>query len=241
MKLFPAIDVYNNRAVRLLYGNRDMITDYGTPLENAVRWESQGAEYLHMVDLNGAFDDSVVNDKTLKEVVKNLNIPVQLGGGIKSFDKVKYYLDEVGVDRVIIGSACVTDCAMVEKACARYGDKIACGIDAKDGKVCIKGWVQSVDVGAVQLALQMKELGINTVIYTDITRDGALTGVNSAATSELQNKTAMNVIASGGMSRLEDITELGKLGIYGAILGRAIYTGNIVLSDAIKEANKYGF
>lgn len=239
MKIFPAIDVLDNRAVRLLYGKRDMVTDYGTPLERAKLWVEQGAEYLHMVDLNGAFDDSVVNDKALKEVINNINIPVQLGGGIKSFDKVKYYIEEVGVERVIIGSACVTDRAMVEKACGKYGSKIACGIDAKDGKVCIKGWVQSVDITARDLALQMKKCGVNTVIYTDITRDGALTGVNTVATVALMKATDMDVIASGGMSSMKDVTELGKLGVYGAILGRAIYTGDIDLIQAINEANKY--
>lgn len=240
MKIFPAIDVLDNRAVRLLYGKRDIVTDYGSPLERAELWLEQGAEYLHMVDLNGAFDDTIINDKTLKEVIKKVNVPVQLGGGIKSLDKVKYYLEEVGVSRVIIGSACVTDRAMVENACAKYGDKIACGIDAKNGKVCIKGWVQAVEIGAIELALQMKNCEINTVIYTDITRDGALTGVNVDATIELQKHTGMNVIASGGMSNIEDVRKLGQLGVYGAILGRSIYTGNIDLKEAISEANKYG-
>ena len=142
MILFPAVDVLDNRAVRLLYGKRDQVTDYGAPVERALKWQEAGAEYLHLVDLNGAFDNSSVNKKTLVEVIKNINIPVQIGGGIKDFDKVKFYLEEVGADRVIIGSACVLNPSLIDVACAKYGNKIASGIDAKDGLVAIKGWVE---------------------------------------------------------------------------------------------------
>ena len=239
MILFPAVDILDNRAVRLLYGERDKVTDYGDPAELAAKWSSEGAEYLHVVDLNGAFDDSAVNRKTLVRLIKEVKIPVQLGGGIKTFDKIKFYLEEVGVTRVIVGTACVTAPDMVDKACALYGNRIVAGIDCKDGFVAIKGWVEKSSLTAEKVALDMKERGSDTVVYTDISRDGALTGVNVEATSALAEKTGMNIIASGGMSSLDDVKKLmQKKNIYGAILGRAIYNGNINLAEALAVAKR---
>lgn len=234
MKLYPAIDILDNRAVRLLYGKRDKVTDYGAPIERAEKWINEGAEYLHLVDLNGAFDNSLTNEKTLKELIKNIKIPVQIGGGIKTFDRVKYYLEEVGADSIIIGSALVTDPEMTEKAYAKFGNKIVAGIDAMNNKVCIKGWVEESDLTPLELAIKMKKYGAERVVFTDISRDGALSGVNVKATADLQVKTNLNIIASGGMRNLDDIEQLMKEGVYGAILGRAIYTGDIELSSAIK-------
>ena len=238
MILFPAVDILDNRAVRLLYGQRDKVTDYGDPVELALRWSDIGAQYLHVVDLNGAFDDSAVNRETLKKLVKELKIPVQLGGGIKTLDKIKYYLEEVGVTRVIVGTACVTAPDVADKACALYGNKIVAGIDCKDGFVAIKGWVEKSDLTAQKVALDMKERGSDTVVYTDISRDGALTGVNVDATAELAKNTGMKIIASGGMSCIEDIIKLMQKDVYGAILGRAIYNGNIDLSDALETVKR---
>lgn len=238
MILFPAVDILDNRAVRLLYGQRDKVTDYGDPVELALRWSDMGAQYLHVVDLNGAFDDSAVNRETLKKLVKELKIPVQLGGGIKTLDKIKYYLEEVGVTRVIVGTACVTAPDVADKACALYGNKIVAGIDCKDGFVAIKGWVEKSDLTAQKVALDMKERGSDTVVYTDISRDGALTGVNVDATAELAKNTGMKIIASGGMSCIDDIIKLMQKDVYGAILGRAIYNGNIDLSDALETVNR---
>lgn len=239
MILFPAVDILDNRAVRLLYGERDKVTDYGDPAELAAKWLSKGAEYLHVVDLNGAFDDSSVNRKTLVRLIKEVKIPVQLGGGIKTLDKIKFYLEEVGVTRVIVGTACVTAPDMVDKACALYGNRIVAGIDCKDGFVAIKGWVEKSSLTAEKVALDMKERGSDTVVYTDISRDGALTGVNVEATSALAEKTGMNIIASGGMSSLDDVKKLmQKKNIYGAILGRAIYNGNINLAEALAVAKR---
>lgn len=235
MIIFPAIDVLDNRAVRLLYGKRENVTDYGTPESRAVLWRESGAEYLHLVDLNGAFDNSRVNDKTLKNVIREVGIPVQIGGGIKSFDRVKYYIEEVGATRVIIGSALVTDRQMAEKAYQEFGEKIVAGIDALDGKVRIKGWVENVDITPMQLAMQMKELGATTVVYTDISRDGALTGLNIDSTALMQEKTGLNIIASGGAARIDELDKLNTRGIYGAILGRSIYEGSIDLKDAINK------
>ena len=239
MILFPAVDILDNRAVRLLYGERDKVTDYGDPAELAAKWSAEGAEYLHVVDLNGAFDDSAVNRETLKRLIKEVKIPVQLGGGIKTLDKIKFYLEEVGVTRVIVGTACVTTPDMVDKACALYGNRIVAGIDCKDGFVAIKGWVEKSSLTAEKVALDMKERGSDTVVYTDISRDGALTGVNVEATSLLAEKTGMNVIASGGMSSLDDVKKLmQKKNVYGAILGRAIYSGNIDLLEALELAKR---
>ena len=238
MILFPAVDILDNRAVRLLYGERDKVTDYGDPAELAAKWSSEGAEYLHVVDLNGAFDDSAVNRKTLVRLIKEVKIPVQLGGGIKTLDKIKFYLEEVGVTRVIVGTACVTAPDMVDKACALYGNRIVAGIDCKDGFVAIKGWVEKSSLTAEKVALDMKERGSDTVVYTDISRDGALTGVNVDATAELAKNTGMKIIASGGMSCIDDIIKLMQKDVYGAILGRAIYNGNIDLSDALETVKR---
>lgn len=234
MILFPAVDVLDNKAVRLLYGKRDQVTVYGTPLEMALKWQEQGAEYLHLVDLNGAFDDSNVNKDTLIDLVKHISIPVEIGGGIKTLDRVKFYLDEVGATRVIIGSACVLDPDMLDKACSLYGDRIVAGIDAKDGYVAIKGWVEKSSIKPVDLSLDMKQRGIDTVIYTDISRDGALCGVNLESTKKLQDDTQMNIIASGGMATIDDVKKIKESGIYGAILGRALYTNKIDLKEALK-------
>lgn len=238
MIIFPAIDVLDNKAVRLLYGKREKVTVYGSPVEMALKWQSQNAEYLHLVDLNGAFDNSTVNKKTLIEVVKNCNIPIQLGGGIKSLDKVKFYLEQVGVTRVILGTVCVTDPKIVEKACGLFGNKIVAGIDAKDGFVAIKGWVEKSNLTPVQTAEFVKSLGVDTIVYTDISRDGALCGVNYQATSELGNQTGMNIIASGGMASLDDIVQTKRHNIYGAILGKSLYNGNIDLKQALALAKE---
>lgn len=234
MILFPAVDVLDNRAVRLLYGKRDQVTDYGRPIDRALAWQNLGAEYLHIVDLNGAFDDSLVNKNTLVELIKNVNIPVQIGGGIKTFDKIKFYLEEVGASRVIVGTACVTNPALMDEACAKYGNKIASGIDAKDGFVAIKGWVEQSKLTPLNVALDMKSRGVDTVIYTDINRDGALCGVNVEATQKLSQDSGMNIIASGGMATLDDVKAVKERGIYGAILGKSIYSGSIDFEQALK-------
>lgn len=238
MILFPAIDVLDKKAVRLLYGKRDQVTVYGNPVEMALKWQDMGAQYLHVVDLNGAFDDSDVNKDSLKDIAKNLGIPMQIGGGIKSFDKVKYYIEEVGASRVIIGTACVTNPSLVDKACAKYGSKIACGIDSKDGYVAIKGWVEKSRLTPLQVALDMKRRGSDTVIYTDINRDGALCGVNLQSTADLMRQSNMNVIASGGMATLDDVKAVKKEGIYGAILGKSLYSGSIDLKQALAVAKE---
>ncbi len=236
MIIFPAIDVLDNKAVRLLYGDRNKCTIYGTPAEVAKRWVDLGAEYLHIVDLNGAFGEPEVNRDTLKELLAIINIPMQLGGGVRSIDKVKYYIDELGATRVIIGTTAVKNPEVLVQCAEVYGNKIVCGIDAKDGKVAIKGWQETSSITPLELALYSKKLGVDTVLYTDISRDGALTGVNIEATYSLQEQAQMNVIASGGIAKMSDIIGLKKKNIYGAITGKAIYSGSLDLAEALELA-----
>lgn len=238
MILFPAIDVLDNKAVRLFKGDRREVTVYGDPSEIAERWTESGAKYLHIVDLNAAFGEEKVNSTTLKALFKTLSVPVQIGGGIRSLDRIKYYLEELGATRVILGTAAAENPRFTEDAGRLYGEKIVCGIDAKDGKVAVKGWIDKTDLTPLELALRVKAQGISTIVYTDISRDGTLTGVNVESTVELQEKSGMKVIASGGMSTIRDILTLMTEGIYGAILGKAIYNGNIDLSEAIRIINR---
>lgn len=239
MILFPAIDILDNRAVRLLYGKRDMVTDYGKPVDRALKWIDEGAEYLHIVDLNAAFDNSIVNQPSIKEIVKNVRVPVQLGGGIRDIDKVSRYIEDYGITRVIIGTAAVTDNDFLEKATYLYKDKIVCGIDVLDNKVAIKGWVDKVNLTALELGIKAKSYGINTIVYTDISRDGALSGVNIEATVKLSDELGINIIASGGLKSQDEVFKLKEKNVYGAILGRSIYEGSInlkSLSESIKNS-----
>ena len=231
MILFPAVDILDGRSVRLLHGKRDAVTDYGDPIDRAVRWAEAGAKFLHVVDLNGAFGDGD-NAATIARIVRETSLPVQVGGGIKSVDRAAYYIEDAGAERVIVGSAIALDPDGADAMCARFGRKIVAGIDVKDGFVAVKGWVQKSDMTALDAALAMKKRGCDTVVYTDISRDGALTGVNADATARLGRESGMNIIASGGVSGMNDLAALDALGVYGAILGRAIYEGAIDLSKA---------
>jgi len=235
MRLYPAIDILDNRAVRLFKGRRDEVTDYGNPLELAQKWESMGAEILHVVDLNGAFDTSDKNNSITSKLIKNVNIPVQFGGGIKSLDRVKFCIEELGARYVVLGTAAVLNPEIMQTACAKYGDKIVCGIDVLDGYVAIKGWVEKSKMTALELALQVKEMGVKNIVFTDISRDGALTGVNVLATTDLQQKSGMNIIASGGVKNIDDVRATKSAGLYGCILGKALYTGDLDFAEALNE------
>jgi len=234
MKLFPAIDILDKKAVRLLYGKRDNVTIYGDPIEMISKWASMGAKNIHIVDLNGAFDDSRVNEDILKAIRKEVKVSIQLGGGLKTFNRVQYVLDELGYDRAIIGSACITEPEMIKQAGKRYANRIVAGLDAYEDKLKIKGWVESTEVSPLEVALRLKDIGLEDVVYTDISRDGALTGINVASTKKLQASSGMNIIASGGFKDYEDIKELLKNNIYGLILGKAMYENRIDLREALK-------
>ena len=233
MKLFPAVDILDNKAVRLLEGKRDLATVYGHPLDMAHQWADMGAKYLHIVDLNAAFGENYKNEDLLRRIAKEINAVIQLGGGMRTLDRIKYALDELGFDRVIVGSAVITNPDMIEGAAKLYGNKIVAGLDSREGKLSIKGWTEQSAVTPFEAALRLKQMGVEDIVFTDISRDGKLTGVNADATKELQGKSGLNVIASGGISRMEDLLSLKQKGIYGAITGKAIYEKTIDLREAL--------
>ena len=234
MKIYPAIDIKDGKCVRLLRGSFDDVTVYGdNPAEMARKWESLGGEYIHVVDLDGALKGHGVNAEAIKEICKAVNVPVQTGGGIRSISDIEAKL-ECGISRVIIGTKAVSDAEFVKDAVKRYGDKIVIGIDAKDGMVAIEGWEKTSEYQAVEFAKKMEEIGVKTIIYTDIATDGTLMGPNVDAMREMVNNTNMDIIASGGIGNIEHIKALIPTGVEGVITGRALYTGNINLCDAIK-------
>ena len=235
MLLFPAIDILNGKCVRLTEGRFDKETVYGEdPLQMAVRWQKEGGQYLHVVDLDGARQGKSVNRNVMGRIAKELDIPVQVGGGIRSIEAVKEVLS-LGVNRVILGSVAVKNPKLVKEACELFGEAIVVGIDAKDGMVAVEGWCETSKMTAIELAIQMAAVGVKRIIYTDISRDGTLSGVNVEATVELAEKSGVHVIASGGVAGLEDLIQLKAAGnIEGVIIGKALYTGAISLFDAIQ-------
>lgn len=239
MIVFPAIDIYEGKAVRLRKGDFNAVTEYGDrPADMAQRWADLGAEYLHVVDLDGALAGASRNTAPIREILKRVDIPIEVGGGIRTLDDVKMMLD-LGVQRVILGSVAVKDPRLVAEACQLYGDRIVVGIDAKEGIVAVNGWGESGEVRAEDLARDMADRGVKTIIYTDISRDGMLSGVNIEATVRLAQAAGIGVVASGGVSSLEDIRAVKaheKDGIVGVITGKAIYDGRLDLQEAFRIA-----
>jgi len=233
MQIYPAIDIKDGRAVRLRQGLAADVTDYGTPAEAAMDWKTQGATYLHVVDLDGAFEGKGRNLPLVAEIVRETGLPVELGGGIRTMEDIEARLT-LGVARVILGTVALTDPDLVRRACASYPGRIACGIDAKDGRVAVRGWVEASDVDPVDLALRMKDAGVLDVIYTDIRRDGMQTGPNVEATAELVRRTGLRVIGSGGVGKIQDLYDLRDAGCAGAIVGKALYNGNFTLAQALR-------
>ena len=229
MKLYPAIDILNGRAVRLMYGKRDAVTDYGDPVDCARRWVDEGAEILHVVDLSGAFGEEGGFERVLEDIAR-LGVPAQSGGGLRSMAEIHRRF-RAGADRVVLGTVCAEQPEVLYEAVQKYGAKIVAGIDAKDGRLAVRGWTQLADKDAFEFGCEAKALGISDAVFTDVGRDGALTGVNVAETVRM-GETGLNVIASGGVRDLEDLRALKEQGVYGVILGRAIYTGAIRLKDA---------
>ena len=240
MKLVPAIDMLNGECIRLFQGDYNKVTTYVDPLEIALKWEALGAPLLHLVDLDGAEAGKPKNLEVVERLVKNLSIPVEIGGGIRSMETIRTYL-EMGVERVILGTAAVENKALVACAAAVYGPRIVVGIDAQEGMVKTRGWLEESKVSAVELALDMKELGITRVIYTDISRDGTLTGPNIQETENLARKSRIRITASGGMSSLEDVArvlELESLGVDEVILGKALYENRLDFKEALALVTK---
>ena len=239
MTIFPAIDLRGGKCVRLFKGNFDQETVFSDqPAEVAQQWQAQGAQFLHLVDLDGARAGHSENLATVREILAAVTIPVELGGGIRTLENIDEVL-ALGVRRVILGSVAVRDPELVAAACAKYGDRIVVGIDAKDGIVAVDGWGVSGDVDVITLAKRMKQAGVRTIIYTDISRDGTLAGVNVEATAKLARESGVHVVASGGVRDVRDIEALKpyeKDGIEGVIVGKSIYTGSLSLPEALAIA-----
>lgn len=236
MNIFPAIDLYGGKAVRLLKGDYAKMTVYSeNPLEVAYDFEKKGARFLHTVDLEGAKNGDTPNFDTVKEIAEKTKLFTEVGGGIRNIATVEKYL-AAGVDRVILGTAAVTDQAFLDEAVKKYGDKIAVGIDIKDGFVAVKGWTEKSEYTCFDFCKKMEDCGVKTIICTDISKDGMLSGTNRTLYSELAEKFSLQIVASGGVSALDDIKALKKIGIYGAIIGKAYYTGAIDLTKALEAA-----
>lgn len=236
MKIYPAIDVKDGRCVRLVQGKFNDVTVYSdNPVDMALKWESLGAEYLHVVDLDGARVGEPVNTAVISEMAVKLGIPVQLGGGIRSIEMIEILLCK-GIQRVILGTSAVNDQELVKNAVKTFDSNLVIGIDAKDGFVAIEGWAKTSSFTAIGFAKKMEELGAKTIIYTDIDTDGMLSGPNLKAMEEMVKAVNIEIIASGGVSSIEDIKNLKNVGVSGAIIGKALYTGNIDLAEAIKVA-----
>jgi len=236
MQLYPAIDIKEGKCVRLTQGVFDNIKVYSdSPSQIAKLWVSQGATFLHLVDLDGALAGKAVNGAIIKEIIEAVDVPVQLGGGIRSEEAVKSILD-LGVHRVIIGTKAVKEPEFIKVLIERFGpEQIVAGIDAKDGKVAVEGWEKVSTLTAIELCSKMKEYGVRHVVYTDISRDGMLTGPNISATKKLTEEIGMDIIASGGVSCMEDLQKLYEEGIGGTIIGKALYEKRLNLEDAIKR------
>ena len=237
MKIFPAIDLYNGKAVRLYKGDYNQMTVYSdNPLSVAKDFEKLGAKNIHLVDLEGAKDGTTPNLNVVKEIAENTNLFIEIGGGIRSMETVKKYIDN-GVDRVILGTAAVNDREFLIKAIKEYGDKIAVGVDVKDGFVAIKGWVEKTEYDCFTFCEEMQNIGVKTIICTDISKDGAMQGTNRELYRELSKNFNIKITASGGVSSIDDVVALKNLGLYGAIIGKAYYIGAIDLKEALEVCN----
>ena len=236
MLILPAIDLYDKKAVRLYKGDYEQMTVYSNnPIEIARKFETCGATYIHMVDLEGAKNGTTPNIDEVRKVVEYTDLKVEIGGGIRVEETVQKYID-LGVERVILGTAAVTDDAFLRKMVSKYKDAIAVGVDLKDGYVAIKGWTEKSQLTADEFFRHLSEIGVRTVICTDISKDGAMQGTNRELYKELSEKYTMDIVASGGVSSLDDIKALKELNLYGAILGKAYYIGAVDLKEAVEVA-----
>lgn len=239
MVIYPAVDIRGGKCVRLYQGQFDKEKVYcNEPYEMARKWESEGAEFLHLVDLDGAASGSPQNLAAVKKIVDIVNIPVELGGGIRDMDSLEKVL-ALGVERAILGTALIADPDFVQQACTKFGSRVAAGIDAREGKVAISGWNEETKFDVIDIALRLKSLGVRRIIYTDILSDGTLGGIDYKAFSNLANQVNIPITASGGVTTLGDIIRLKQLeplGVDGVIIGKALYEGAISLKEAIKIA-----
>lgn len=238
MQIYPAIDIKNGQCVRLKQGRFDDMTVYGDdPMKVAANWADSGASYLHIVDLDGARQGTSYNQAIIQKIVKAFHIPVQTGGGIRSMRDIEEKLS-LGVSRVILGTVAVKKPELVSEAVKTYGDKIAVGIDAINGRVAIQGWEEVSQVSALELCKKMKAFGVKTIIYTDISRDGMMVGPNISSTKTIIEEMGMNIIASGGVSTMMDLENLETIQASGAIIGKALYQGDLKLKEVIQRFEK---
>lgn len=236
MKIFPAIDLYGGKAVRLLKGDYNAMTVYSdNPIEIATDFYASGAKYMHVVDLEGAKSGETPNIETVKRLVRESDMFVEVGGGIRNIEVAKRYID-AGVGRVILGTAALTDRQFLVEAIRLFGEKVAVGVDIKDSYVAIKGWTEKSEKKAIDFCRELEELGVSTIISTDISRDGAMRGTNRELYKKLSRELSLNVIASGGVSSIDDVRSLREMELYGAIIGKAYYTKAISLKEAIEVA-----
>jgi len=235
MIVIPAIDLKDGKCVRLLQGKKEEVTVYSDdPPSMARHWQELGGELLHVVDLDGAFTGEQHNFSKIKAIREAIDIPIQIGGGIRDIDRIEKLID-LGVDRTIIGTSAVKNPEMVREACEKHPGNVLVGIDAKDGKVAVKGWVEVTELDAIEFAKQMQDAGAAGIIYTDISRDGMLTGPNIEAMATMVKSVKIPVIASGGVSKLDDIQSLMKIkNLWGVITGKALYSGALKLEEAIE-------
>lgn len=243
MLIIPAVDLRGGRCVRLFQGRADRETVYGSdPVAMARTWEEQGARWLHVVDLDGAFTGGPQNDGVVLDIVKSVNIPVQVGGGLRNLENIKLYLDR-GVDRVILGTAAVADPGFLDAAAATYGERIVVGVDCRDGRVCVQGWEQTAAKDVLPFLEELVRRGVRRVVFTDVKRDGTLEGPNLEEIARVAAHTQLKVIASGGVSSLEDIRalkKLGHLGVDSVIIGKALYAAAFSLAEALAAAKGEG-
>ena len=234
MIIYPAIDLRGGKAVRLVEGDfaRETMFD-ANPVEAAVRWQNAGAEWLHVVDLDGARSGVVSNGQAIADIRKATTIPIELGGGIRTLDAAERFFD-MGIDRIILGTAAVESAQLVEALVQRWGERVAVGLDARDGKLATEGWLTQSEQSALEVALSLRRAGVATFIVTDIRKDGKLEGPNLAMLEQAQFALRSGVIASGGVSTIEDVRAVAAVGVDGAIIGRALYDGRIDLAEAIE-------
>lgn len=238
MIILPAIDILGGKCVRLLNGNYDSAEKVAVdPVETALEFERDGAEFIHMVDLDGARSGCMVNEQIYEAVAKKVHIPIEVGGGIRNMETIDHYIER-GISRVIIGSAALTDPDLVKRAIDKYGDRIAIGIDALNRQVKTSGWLDETNVDYITLAKKMDEYGASYIIFTDISKDGTLSGPNFEQLSDLQKAVDAEIIASGGIKNCQHVKALSEMNLYGAICGKAIYTGDLPLRDAIRIGKK---
>lgn len=234
MILYPAIDIRNGRCVRLLQGKDELVTVYDhDPVAVAENWVKKGAKRLHVVDLDGAFTGTPQNKGIVREIIQRTGIPIQIGGGIRSLEAAEDWI-EAGAHRIVLGTSAVKKPELVQVLAEKFGEKIVISLDCWKGMICVDGWVESSDLEAVSYANKLYGMGIRTIVYTDITRDGTLEGPNLEELKNIKEKTAMNIIASGGVSNEADVRALAGIGVYGVIVGKALYEGRITL-DQLKE------